>query len=231
MIHGKKVVAFIPARGGSKRLPRKNVLHLANKPLIEWSINAAQNSCFVDEILVSTDDEEIASISSKVGATVPGLRPSELASDTAKTESALFYTLESFAQDADIVVVLQPTSPLRTSEHIDQALDLFYTKKAFSVVSVTPCEHPPLWANTLPEDYSMENFLRPEALQRSQDLGAYYRLNGAIYIFDVSKLKAFGDIRYTSESYAYIMDNYDSVDIDNKIDFEIAEFFMKKRNE
>ncbi|CDU11024.1 acylneuraminate cytidylyltransferase family protein [Vibrio coralliirubri] len=228
MIENRKVVAFIPARGGSKRLPRKNVLPLAGKPLIEWAINAAQNSHYIDEVIVSTDDQEIADISLKIGVNVPGLRPEELASDTATTESALFYTLNKFSHDADVVIILQPTSPLRTAQHIDEALELFCDKSAFSVVSVTPCEHPPLWSNTLPDDYSMENFLRPEALKRSQDLGEFYRLNGAVYIFDTHKLKEFGKICYTNKSYAYVMDNYVSIDIDNKIDFELAEFFMKK---
>lgn len=229
MINDKKVSAVILARGGSKRLPRKNVLFLSGKPLIEWTIEAAKNSLLIDDVLVSTDDQEIADISLKAGANVPSLRPVEMASDTAKGEDALFYTLENFAKDADIVVLLQPTSPLRTTHHIDEALDLFIKKDAFSVVSVTPCEHPPLWSNTLPSDCSMGNFIQPEALKRSQDLGEYFRLNGAIYIFNVSKLQGMGGICYTSESYAYVMDNYVSIDIDNKIDFELAEFFMERQ--
>lgn len=229
MINGKRVLAFIPARGGSKRLPRKNVLPLAGKPLIGWSIDAAKESQYIDQLFVSTDDQEIADIASLHGVHIPELRPVEMASDTAKGEDALFYTLEHFAKDADIVVLLQPTSPLRTTHHIDEALDLFIKKDAFSVVSVTPCEHPPLWSNTLPSDCSMGNFIQSEALKRSQDLGEYYRLNGAVYIFNVSKLQDMGEVCYTSESYAYIMDNYVSIDIDNKIDFELAEFFMERQ--
>ncbi|HIF9274199.1 acylneuraminate cytidylyltransferase family protein [Photobacterium damselae] len=228
MINGKRILAFIPARGGSKRLPRKNVLPLAGKPLIGWSIEAAQQSKYIDNIFVSTDDPEIASIAEQFNVKVPELRPYELASDTASTESVMIYTLEKFGQQDDIIVLLQPTSPLRTARHIDEALEFFIEKQAFSVVSVTPCEHPPLWANTLPEDMSMGEFVRPEALHRSQDLSKYYRFNGAIYVFDIPTLIKYQEIRYTDQSYAYEMDNHVSFDIDQKIDFELAEFFMSK---
>lgn len=229
MINGKRVLAFIPARGGSKRLPRKNVLPLAGKALIGWSIDAAKESQYIDQLFVSTDDQEIADIASLHGVHIPELRPDHLASDTSTTESVLTYTLDKFGGQADIIILLQPTSPLRTAQHIDEALELFVQKQAFSVVSVTPCEHPPLWSNPLPNDGCMGNFIRPETLKRSQDLDDFYRINGAIYIFDVCKLKAIGEICYTSESYAYIMDNYVSIDIDNKIDFELAEFFMERQ--
>lgn len=228
MIDNKKVMAIIPARGGSKRLPRKNVLSLNGKPLIAWTIEAAQKSKYIDTVFVSTDDPEIADVSQKFGVDVPELRPEKLASDTATTESVLFYTLNKFGSDVDIIVILQPTSPLRTAQHIDEALELFIKKEAFSVVSVTPCEHSPLWANTLPKDGSMRGFLRPEALQRSQDLEEFYRLNGALYFFDVDKLNNIGGILYTSESFCYVMSNNVSIDIDNRLDFELVEFFMRK---
>ncbi|MGI2201452.1 cytidylyltransferase domain-containing protein [Shewanella baltica] len=228
MINGKKVLAFIPARGGSKRLPRKNVLPLAGKPLICWSIDAAKHSKYIDSIFVSTDDSEIADIVSEYGIDIPELRPKWLASDTATTESVLIYTLEKFAKDADIVIILQPTSPLRTSEHIDRAVELFIKKQAQSVVSVTPCEHSPLWTNTLPKNGSVHNFIRPEALKRSQELEKFYRFNGAIYIFDTKILIEQQKICYTSLSYAYLMENSVSFDIDHKLDFELAEFILNK---
>lgn len=221
-------MAFIPARGGSKRLPRKNVLPLAGKPLINWSIEAGKKSQYIDRVFVSTDDKEIADVACQLDAELPELRPAELASDTAKTEDVLLYSLKKFAPDVDVVVLLQPTSPLRTAEHIDEALELFMEQEAFSVVSVTPCEHPPLWSNTLPKDNSMGDFIRPEALSRSQDISQYYRLNGAIYIFDVKKLREHNEIRYTSETYAYVMDNDVSFDIDTEIDFDLAQFFMER---
>ncbi|MCL4114501.1 cytidylyltransferase domain-containing protein [Vibrio lentus] len=229
MINTKKILAFIPARGGSKRLPRKNILPLAGKPLIGWSIEAAKDSKYINQIFISTDDQEIAEVAQSFGIDVPELRPSHLASDTASTADVLTYTLEKFGNNVDIVVLLQPTSPLRTAVHIDQALELFVKKQASSVVSVTPCEHPPTWSNTLPDDGSLGEFVRPEALKRSQDLEEFYRFNGAIYIFDVRKLLKCRDICYTNESFAYVMENKDSFDIDQQLDFDLAEFFINKR--
>ncbi len=228
MINGKRVIAIIPARGGSKRLPRKNVLSLAGKPLIGWSIEAAQQSKYVDEIFVSTDDQEIADVASEFGINVPELRPIELATDTASSTDVLIYTLKKFGSQSNIIISLQPTSPLRTAKHIDEALELFITKGAFSVVSVTPCEHPPQWANILPEDGSMKDFIQGNN-KRSQDLGEYYRLNGAIYIYDVHELLNSGAILYIEDTYAYKMSNKYSVDIDNEFDFELAEYIIKLR--
>lgn len=228
MIYSKRVMAIIPARGGSKRLPRKNVLPLAGKPLIGWSIDAALNSQYVDHVFVSTDDEEIAEVARGFGIEVPELRPAELASDTASSASVLTYTVEKFGPQAEIIVLLQPTSPLRTAEHIDQALELFIAKQALSVVSVTPCEHSPLWANTLPDDHSMGTFLPSQAQARSQDLKPYYRLNGAVYALDADDLKRKGAIEYSERTFAYVMENRYSLDIDTQWDFDLTEFFMTR---
>ncbi|ENC7031979.1 acylneuraminate cytidylyltransferase family protein [Vibrio cholerae] len=230
MINGKRVLAFIPARGGSKRLPRKNILPLAGKPLIAWSIEAAAKSDFVDDVIVSTDDTEIAEVAVSFGALVPELRPVDLSTDTTSSESVLFYILEKYRNKADIIVLLQPTSPLRQTEHIDEAITLLERKNAFSIVSVTPCEHPPQWANVLPLDNSMKGFIRQVDHKRSQDLGEYYRLNGALYVYDIEKLLLHGRIDYREDTYAYKMDNIYSVDIDNSIDMDMAEFFMCKIN-
>lgn len=230
MINEKRILAIIPARGGSKRLPRKNLLPINGKPLIEWSIDAAEASEYIDTVFISTDDKEIQSISCESGAYVPELRPAELATDTATTESMLLYTLGKYGKEYDVVILLQPTSPLRTANNIDEAIELFLTKKAFSVVSVTPCEHSPLWANTLPLDANMGSFIKEKGLQRSQNLDEFYRLNGAIYIFDIEKLQQYQKICYTNESYAYKMSNENSVDIDTELDFKFAELLLRKNN-
>jgi len=228
MINGKRVLALIPARGGSKRLPRKNILPLNGKPLIEWTINAAKNSKYIDEIIVSTDDKEIASHASKLGVPVPELRPEHLSSDNATTQDVISYTLEKFGLNVDCVVVLQPTSPFRNAKHIDEALDLYIEREAFAVISVSPCEHSPLWANTLPPSDSMENFIKLESMQPGQNLAQYHRLNGAIYIYDVKKIKSRGEFQYSEDTYAYKMNIASSVDIDTHLDFDYAEFLMQK---
>lgn len=228
MINSKKVLAIIPARGGSKRLPRKNILPIGGKPLIAWTIDAAKNSEYIDNVFVSTDDDEIRSVAMVYGASVPELRPKELASDTASTDSMLFYTLKKYGFGNDIVILLQPTSPLRTEKNIDEALELYIEKNAFSVVSVTPCAHSPLWANTLPDDSNMKDFIKDGGLQRSQDLERYFRLNGAIYIFDIQRLLRYGKICYTDKSFAYKMSAFSSVDIDEELDFDFAELLLCK---
>ncbi|MBZ3682656.1 acylneuraminate cytidylyltransferase family protein [Providencia rettgeri] len=225
MINNKKIIAIIPARGGSKRLPRKNILPLVGKPLINWTIEAALASKYIDKVIVSTDDIEIQEVAQKAGADVPELRPENLSTDTATTQDVVFYILDKFGDNEDIVVILQPTSPLRNHTHIDEALEFFEEKKAFSVVSVTPCEHSPLWANTLPETLSLKNFLNAESEhKRSQDLSQYYRLNGAIYIYKTNEIISEKRLSYKENSYGYIMGNRFSYDIDTNLDFQITNF-------
>ena len=181
------VTALIPARGGSKRLPRKNVKLLNSKPLIAWSVEVAKASKYIDQVIVSTDDEEIKQISEQYGAEVPFIRPEHLSNDTASSFDVIKHAIEQLGiEDQNhLIVLLQPTSPLRTTFDIDKALEFFKTNDADGVVSISECEHSPLWANSLPENFSMKNFIRPELVgKRSQDLPKYYRLNGSIYISD-----------------------------------------------
>ncbi|MCC4831109.1 acylneuraminate cytidylyltransferase family protein [Shewanella sp. 10N.7] len=227
MFKNKKILAIIPARGGSKRLPRKNILNLMGKPLIAWSILAAKDSKYIDKLLISTDDIDIANISNKFGAQVPELRPEELATDKATTKDVILYTLNNFGKHFDVVVILQPTSPLRNSLHIDEALEVYMAKSASSVISVTPCEHPPCWSNTLPHNGSMKGFIKPANVKRSQDYSQSYRLNGAIYIYDINSFINEKDISYTEHSFSYVMDNESSIDIDTELDFKFAEFYLR----
>lgn len=225
MINNKTFLAIIPARGGSKRLPRKNVLPLAGKPLINWTIEAGLNSKYIDKVLVSSDDDEILDTAERAGAETIR-RPAKLAQDTSTSFDALKHAIDN-AEHYDYVVLLQPTSPLRTSQHIDEAIEMLESKKADAVVSVTSMEHSPLWANILPADSSMEGFLRDEVLGlRSQELGIYYRLNGAVYLCKVDKLLADETFFLKKNIYAYKMNQNVSVDIDTPMDFKWAEFLL-----
>ena len=228
MINGKSFLAIIPARGGSKRLPRKNVLPLAGKPLITWTIEAALASAYLDKILVSSDDDEILAIAE--GAGIQALaRPAEFSQDTSSSYDVIKHTLDQVAT-YDFVVLLQPTSPLRSGCDIDAAIELLARKQADGVISVTPVEHSPLWVNTLPPDDSMVGFL-PEDVKalRSQELKEHYRLNGAIYISKVDKLLGEGSFFLGANVYAYKMNQEASVDIDTKLDFRWAEFLVGAR--
>ena len=227
MYKDKSFLAIIPARGGSKRLPRKNVLDLNGKPLIVWTIEAGLNSKYIDKIIVSSDDDEILDISKNFGAETIK-RPDELASDTATTFDAIKHTIDNL-EKYDYIVLLQPTSPLRDEKHIDEAIELLVEKNADAVVSVCEMDHSPLWSNTLPQDGNMNNFLRDEVLnKRSQDLEKYYRINGAIYICKTHKLLEEKSFMLKNDIFAYVMDRKSSIDIDEEIDFKMVEILISK---
>jgi len=226
MLSCKTFLAIVPARGGSKRLPRKNILDLNGKPLIAYSIEAGLQSKYIDKVIVTSDDEEILNISKEFGADIIK-RPDELASDTATSFDAIKHTIEN-VDKYDYIILLQPTSPLRSAVQIDEAIELFKTKEANAVVSVCEMDHSPLWSNTLPQDASMQGFLRDEVLnKRSQDLEKYYRLNGAIYICKTDKLLEEKSFFLKENIFAYVMDRESSIDIDEEIDFKIAEALIQ----
>lgn len=228
MILNKKILALIPARGGSKRLPKKNVLPLAGKPLVLWTIDAAIESRYIDRVILSTDDEKILSVVNRKEIEIPELRPSYLSDDNATSLDVMLHILNKYRRDEDILVLLQPTSPLRNYKHIDEALELFVKQNAEAVISVTECEQSPLWSNTLPKDGNMDGFIKPEAIQRAQDLQQYYRLNGAIYIFDIDKMLLNQKVIYNNKTFAYKMNAKESIDIDNEFDFNLAEYIVGK---
>lgn len=225
-------IAVIPARGGSKRLPKKNIKMLAGKPLIRWTIDAALEYGEFDMVIVSTDSQEIADIAVLAGATIPFLRPAELATDTATTNDVITNIVdwvENHHGKVDRVALLQPTSPLRDASDIRNALSLYDERSALSVISVCELEHPLQYCNKLPDDLSMNGFLPEITNKRSQELESYFRLNGAIYIFDRRFVGSLEKI-YSEGSFAYIMKKENSVDIDDTFDFVMAEtlFDLKK---
>ena len=228
MHNDKTFLAIIPARGGSKRLPRKNVLDLAGKPLIAWSIEAGLKSKYIDKVIVSSDDDEILKIAKQFGSNSIK-RPNNLASDTATSFDAIKHTIDN-VEKYDYIILLQPTSPLRNSEHIDAAIESLNEKNATAIVSVVEMEHSPLWSNTLPDDNSMSGFLSEDVKnKRSQDLEIYYRLNGAIYICATERLLREESFFIKDSIFAYKMQKENSVDIDEAIDFEYAELLMQKK--
>ena len=221
----KTFLAIIPARGGSKRLPNKNILNLYGKPLIGWSIKAAKNSKYIDKVVVSSDYDKILNIAKEHNVDILK-RPNSLATDTATTVDVLKHVLEYYNK-YDYLVLLQPTSPLRNEKHIDEAIELLEQKNADAVVSVCEMDHSPLWSNILPDDLNMSNFLREEIKnKRSQDLKKFYRLNGAIYICKVDRFLEENNLFLKDKIFAYIMDRKSSVDIDEEIDFKIAEILL-----
>ena len=225
MSNKRKIIAVIPARGGSKRLPGKNTKLFCGKPLISWTIEAAKKSKYLDEILITSDDSSILEIANKYGVSFID-RPKSLAIDTANTSDVLLHALSMQNLEFDFVILLQPTSPLRSHKQIDEAIELLFEKSSVSIVSVCECEHSPVWSNRLPGNFSMKGFVS-EGYEgaRSQDIDIYYRLNGAIYIIDITVFKKLRKL-LIDDSYAYVMNTENSIDIDTIYDFVCAESLM-----
>ncbi len=222
-----KILALIPARGGSKRLPGKNVKALGGLPLIAWSIRAARESGVCDEVMVSTDDPLIAELAVRHGAFVPGLRPAELASDTATSVDVALHALDVYeaqGKPVDGLLLLQPTSPFRTAESIRQAVALFAGGAGRRpVVSLSPAASHPAWCfRTTPEGLSP--FLGWEAIsKRSQDLEPAWTLNGAIYLVPPERLRAERSF-LGAEALPLLMDDpREAIDIDTPADWALAE--------
>ena len=229
MYNGKTFLAIIPARGGSKRLPNKNILPLAGKPMLLWTIESAMQSKYLDEIILSTDSDDIIKVVENYKIKTIK-RPLELASDTAKTVDVVNHVIENIDKEYDFIVLLQPTSPLRTSNHIDEAIEQLIKLNADAIISVTEVDHSPLWCNILPKSLSMENFISEDIKhKRSQDLPKFYRLNGAIYICKTKKFIEEDTFFLQENVYAYIMDKKSSIDIDEELDFKLAEIILKEK--
>lgn len=224
------MIAIIPARGGSKGLPGKNIRPLNGKPLIAYTVEAALQAKHIDRVIISTDDEEIARIAVQYGAELPFMRPSYLASDTAMAVDNYIYTIgrleEETGKHIDSFVVLQPTSPLRTSEDIDGAIELFIEKNADSVISYTQEAHPISWHKYLDREGHFIDIIKSKMSNR-QDLKVSYYPNGAVYVFKTAIIR--GKKYYTDNSFAYIMPRDRSVDIDYIEDFEYAEFLLQRK--
>jgi len=233
MYKGKSILSLIPARGGSKGLPRKNIKPLLGKPLITWTIEEALASKYLDRVIVSTDDAEIAEISQKYGAEVPFIRPEELSTDEAKTMDVVIHALRFFRENEyspDVVVLLQPTSPLRTHLDIDNSLELFFKGECRTLVSVYEASNSLFRSFEIKDGY-LKPFLGETFLNKSrQELPKLFIPNGAIYIAYRDSLERDMSF-YTKDTYPYIMPVERSIDIDTELDFIIAETILKTKGQ
>lgn len=226
MIDAGKILMVIPARGGSKRLPRKNVLPLAGKPLICWTIEAALATGLDARIMVTSDDEEILTIARQYASkgVVAYKRPDELATDTASTVEVVIDAInaeKAQGHEPDTVILLQPTSPLRNAEDIFAALHVFQKGGCRdTVVSVCEVDHPTAWVGKISDGSRFEG-INPSG-KRSQDYQEEYRLNGAVYITNINCLMVSGSV-FTKGLYASVMPKIRSLDIDEHVDFLICE--------
>jgi len=225
------MIALIPARGGSKGLPGKNIKMLGGKPLIHWTIEAAMNAKSIDRVILSTDDEEIAAVCRPTGVDIPFMRPSELAQDHSLAIDNYIYTMNRLADEGrynkDQFVVLLPTVPFRNSFDIDQAVNLFDAKAADSVISCTELSHPVDWVLGLDGDGRIlrNKSLEGKKLVNRQDVPVAYIPNGGVYVFRHSLIQSSRSY-YFDNTYAYLMPKERSVDIDTEHDFKFASYLV-----
>lgn len=223
-----KNIAIIPARSGSKGLKDKNIKLMNGKPLLSYSISAAQDSGVFNEIMVSTDSRKYAEIAKKYGAGVPFLRSGKNSSDTAGSWDMVLEVLNNYKDlgwEYDTVCLLQPTSPLRSAKDISDAYKVFQENDVDALTSVCEVDHSPLWTMTLGDDRLLTEFKKKNTAVPRQQLDTYYRLNGAIYIRKVEYHKDGASLRDDKEI-AFIMDKRRSVDIDDEYDFIFADYML-----
>ena len=227
MFNGRKILGIIPARGGSKGIPHKNIVDLCGKPLISYTIEAGLKSNYIDYLMVSTDDNEIASLSKELGAQIPFLRPKELASDKAKTLDAILHAtnnLYDMGMVFDDLVLLQPTQPLRTAEDIDRAIEKYFENGCKDLASVSEVDDNPILIRFIKND-ELIPILNMSSTCRRQDMPKYYRVNGCIYINNIRNLNE--NTSFNDNIIPYIMKKEHSIDIDDYFDLEVAGLYLK----
>lgn len=231
MYNNKKILAIIPARGGSKGLPNKNIKPLCGKPLIGWSIEQAGGSAYIDEIFVSTDSAEIASVAESFGIEVPFLRPAELATDTSPSSGFVLHTIDYYrsqGEEFDYILLLEPTSPLRDVADINTAIEqLLNHKSAKSIVGVSKVEatHPAFLVN-LSKEGLLEPYLGEMKALRRQELNDLYFFEGSLYLSEIDyyiKTESF----YHNLTLPYVVPKYKSYEVDDIVDFYIIEKLLE----
>jgi CMP-N,N'-diacetyllegionaminic acid synthase len=220
-----KALVVIPARGGSKGLPGKNIKLLNGKPMINYTVEAARAIFSDKDIIVSTDSEEIKNIVEETGLQVPFLRPTELATDTATTQDVLFHALDFYLKSnerPDVLILLQVTSPLRTSKHIKEALSL-YTPDMDVIVSVKETDANPYYVLFEENEEGFLKKTKEADFTRRQDCPSVWELNGAIYIYNIASID-----KRNKKMTKYVMDKKSSIDVDDEVDFNLVNLYLGK---
>lgn len=222
------VLAIIPARSGSKGLPGKNFLTLCGKPLVQWTIEAALDVQNISQVVVSSDSDEVLNLAKSLGAK-GHVRSAQLSDDFSKASDVIEDILLSFP-NYETLVYLQPTSPLRKSHHVEEALSIFEKSQKIPVVSVVEVTQPPEWMYLMNSEFRLDPYLKSNELRR-QDIRKRYIPNGAIYIADTASLKSEEYNFANTAPLPYVMDSRSSIDIDNRFDFDLAEWIMRNSSE
>lgn len=230
MIDGKTVLAIIPARGGSKGVPRKNIREVAGRPLIAWTIEEAKKSRYIDRLILSSDDAEIIRVAQSWGCDVPFVRPAALAQDETPGIDPVLHAMEELP-DYEIVVLLQSTSPLRNVADIDGCIEYCITNGANACVSITQAEQSPYWMYTLASGGVMQPLIQTKQIfDRRQDLPQVYILNGAVYVAHRDWLREHKTFM-AEETLGFVMPQERSMDIDTELDLQVLNVYMKRMEE
>lgn len=226
MYKGKSILALITARGGSKGIPRKNVKKLGGKPLINWTIEAAKKSKYIDRLVLSSEDEHIITQALSIGCEVPFKRPATLAADNSTSMDVILHALEQLNNQYDYLLLLQPTSPFRTALQIDSIIEQGISSKTDITVSVTESKKHPAFTYTL-SNGKLVSVLPEQKQKRRQEMPKVYEHNGALYFAGIShllKVKTYDEVGVG----AFLMDAVSSVDLDEQLDWEFAEYLVMK---
>lgn len=233
MFENKKIIAIIPARSGSKGIKNKNIKNIKGKPLLSYSIEAGLNSKYIDKVFVSTDSKRYASIAEQYGADAHFLRPKNLSNDESKTIDSIVYSLERFAKEGfafDVVVVLQPTSPLRTTSHIDEAIKLFFKNGCLGLLSVNKVNINVFLLRNIKKENILKNVVHHKTSTiRRQDLKPTYVVNGAIYINSAKEITT--ELSLNDNPIGFLMDESYSLDIDTNLDLRLAKRALKNEKQ
>jgi len=229
MIIGKTILAIIPARGGSKGIPRKNIRHVAGKPLIAWTIEEAKKSKYLDRTILSSDDDEIIGVARRWNCDVPFIRPVELAQDNVTGIEPVLHALETIKENFDYVVLLQPTSPLRVVEDIDECIEKCILQSAPVCVTVTTPDKSPYWMYLLDDQGRLRSIMEQKnTILLRQQFESVYALNGAVYVARTDwfiKNRKF----ISNETIAYPMPKTRSIDIDTEWDLKMCDIVLSER--
>ncbi len=232
MYKGKKIAALITARGGSKGIPKKNIIKLCGKPLIHWTVESAMKSIYIDKIFLSTDSDEIINSVKKFPVEVPFKRPKNLSTDKATSTKVILHFINWMKKnnnEFDTLLLLQPTSPFRKSEHIDGSIKKFINnKEALSLISVTENNKSPYLSRKVTAKGYIENLFKVGSEKRRQEIPVTYYINGAIYIISTNNFEKYKTFQ-TSKTLSYLMPYYSSIDIDEPMDLKIAELYYREK--
>ena len=227
MIGAQSVLALIPARGGSKGVPRKNIREVAGKPLIAWSIEAAKKSRYIDRLILSSDDPAIIDVARKFSCEVPFVRPAELATDRADSLQVVRHAIAAIPERYDYLVLLQPTSPMCLTEDIDGAIKLCAESGAAACVSVCEPDKSPYWMMTVDKSGRAQTLFSAEKIpDRRQDAPSVFALNGAVFMARTDHLMNKGTFQPERETVTYPMPKERSFDIDTELDLKIVDFLL-----